>query len=58
MTPNMRLLVGWSVGLSVINALKGQKLHFHAPIGALVSISSRGGISFFGGRGRGKGEAI
>ena len=27
---------GWSVGRSVINSLKGKKLHFYAPIGALV----------------------
>ena len=36
MTPNARLLVGWSV---CPNFLKGHgKLHFHAPIGALVYI--------------------
>ena len=28
--------VGWSVGRSVIISEKGGKLHFHAPIGALV----------------------
>ena len=30
------LLVGWSVGRSVIISLKGVELHFQAPIGARV----------------------
>ena len=34
--PHVRLLVGRFVGLSVIISKKGAKLHFHAPIGALV----------------------
>ena len=37
MTLSVRRLVSWSVGWSVIISLEGEKLHFHAPIEALIN---------------------
>ena len=36
LSPLVRLMVGWSVGHSVMIASKERKFNFHAPIGALV----------------------
>ena len=40
MTPHVCLLISLLVGWSVIIFQKGVKLHFHAPIGALVYCTS------------------